>query len=452
MGRSPGASIRVLIADDERDAAERWARVLRKSGIAVPAICHSITAFDAAPSVRASIEQTTGASNAGGARMTLRMLGRRRCRVATAPIRMPTRGRRQSVSARCLVPLLAIFAAGSCGRRSSRWPLDHLADGTLAISHAALHPQYPEPRLLISDPMIGDPRHLEVQGDRLWIADDKGDPYLDVVNIATGKILVSFGRHGEGPGDFGNVPQFSRRPGDNEGIWAYDDGLKRTTRETGESTGKYTIFHPPSDFVGIFAYLWLSHDRLVGIGDMDSNRVVIADTNGRLLALREADLLGGDSVPLLARRAASLGFVACADPATARFAVLYQLGGRIDLFDSTGSLLTHATVPFASNGDWAFSPRHNGLWAQPDWFFYIDCDATSRYLYALFAGHRTDGPHGGRVRAARYVHVFDWDGRLVRVIGLGRETSTIAVAGDTLLYAAGQDGEGVFEYRLAGPP
>lgn len=352
---------------------------------------------------------------------------------------------------RHFVASLVLLLAAACRRTSSSWPLDHLADGTPAISHANLHPQYPEPHLLVSDPIIGDPRHLGVQGGRLWIADDKGDPYLDVVNIATGKIALSMGRHGEGPGDFGIVPQFSHRPGDDVGIWAYDEGTTRMTRETGQPADSYAIFDPPGMFVGsVFTYLWLGRNRLVGIGDMDTNRIILADTSGRLLALRKTDLLGGDSIPLLARRAASLAFVACSSPIAKRFAVLYQMGGRIDLFDSTGRFVTHASVPFASNGEWAFSPRHKGLWGQPDWFFYIDCDATSRYLYALFAGHRTDGPHGGRVRAARYVHVFDWDGHLIKVIGLGHEMSAIAVSGDTLLFATGQDGDGVFEYRLAG--
>ena len=353
---------------------------------------------------------------------------------------------------RMLASLVLLLVVG-CRRTSSAWPLDHLADGTPAISNADLRPQYPEPHLLVSDPIIGDPRHLGVQGDRLWVADDKGDPYLDVVSISTGRIIVSMGRHGEGPGDFGIVPQFSRRPGDDTGIWAYDEGLSRMTRETGQPADSYALFQPPAVFVSsVFTYLWLGRNRLVGIGDMDTNRIMIADTSGRLLALRKTDLLGGDSIPLLARRAASLGFVACASPVAERFAVLYQMGGRIDLFDSTGQLMTHASVPFPSNGEWALSPRTHTLWGKPDWFFYIDCDATPRYLYALFAGHRTDGPHGGRVRAARYVHVFDWDGRLVKVIGLRHEMSTIAVSGDTMLFATGQDGDGVFEYHLRGSP
>jgi hypothetical protein len=60
------------------------------------------------------------------------------------------------------------------------------------------------------------------------------------------------------------------------------------------------------------------------------------------------------------------------------------------------------------------------------------------------------GPGGGQTRAARYVHVFDWEGNLIAVLGLDHEMSTIATAGDTMLYAAGQETQGVYAYRL--PP
>ncbi len=347
----------------------------------------------------------------------------------------------------CAGVLLMVLANG-CGHQPSAWPLDRLADGTPAISHARLHPEYPDARLLLADTTLGEPWHLAVQGTQLWVADHSGNPYLHVVDIPSARIIFSTGRHGEGPGDFEATPQFTRRPGDAGAIWAYDDVLKRLVREAGHPTTDYVIDDPPQQFVDVYSYLWLGWDRLVGVGDMDSNRVIIADTGGDRFAVHRADLLGPDSVPLLARRAASEGFVACSSPAMKRFAVLYMLGGRIDIFDSAGRVLAHARVPFATNGQWVMSPRHGTLWAQPDWMYYIDCDATPEYLYALFAGYRTDGPNGGRIRAARYVHILDWDGRLVRVIGLGHEMSAIAVSGDTLLFAAGQDGEGIFAYHL----
>ena len=362
----------------------------------------------------------------------------------TATTRPVARGTRLSLC----VAAIALTAVGGC-REDSTWKLDQLADGTVAISHASLHPLQPEERLLVSDPNIGDPRHLMVEGNRLWVADHSGDPYLHVIDIPTGSVLLSAGRHGEGPGDFEEVPQFSRRPGERAGIWAYDAGLRRLTRESADQTGGPRTLGAPQESSGVYAFLWFGRDRLVGIGDMDTNRIIFADTAGHMQAMVKADLLGPDSIPLLARRAASSGFVACTNPAMQRLAVLYQLGGRIDIFDSTGQLASHAKVPFANNGEWAPTARDHSMWAQANWFFYIDCNATPRYLYALFAGHRTDGPHGGRVRAARYVHVFDWSGNLVKVLALGHEMSAIAVSGDTLLFAAGQGGEGIFQYRLS---
>ncbi|HEY4320918.1 MAG TPA: BF3164 family lipoprotein [Gemmatimonadales bacterium] len=348
------------------------------------------------------------------------------------------------------IAVAALLATAACRDHDTSWKLDQLADGTQAISHAQLHPLLPKERVLVADPGIGEPRHLIVDGPRLWIADHSGDPYLHVIDIPTGKVLRSVGPQGEGPGDFQQTPQFSRRPGDTTGIWAYDDGLRRLTAESAEPHTHPATFNAPPEFVDVYSYLWLGRNRLAGIGDMDTNRIIFADTTGHLQAMVKADLLGPDSVPLLARRAASGAFAACADPVAQRFAVLYQIGGRIDIFDSTGRLASRAKVPFANNGEWAPTARDHTLWAQVHWFFYIDCNATPKYLYALFDGHRIDGPHGGRVRAGRYVHVFDWNGNLVKVVALGHEMSAIAVSGDTLLFAAGQQGEGIFEYDITG--
>jgi hypothetical protein len=348
-------------------------------------------------------------------------------------------------------PLLTgVLLIAACGSHSTTPPLDHLADGTISLSHRSLHPVALHGEMLIASPVIGNPRHLVVQGSGLWIADHSGDPYLHLVDLRTGQLVLSRGQHGEGPGDFGESPQFSLRPGDEVGIWAYDARLRRLTREGSDPTSGYVIVPTPERQVeSVWSYGWLGRNRLVGVGDLDTNRLMFADTTGRLLAMVRSDLLGPDSVSLEARRAVSSGFSACAVPAAHRLAVLFQLGGRIDIHDTLGRLLVRAKVPFPSDGEWAMT-RRGRVWAQANWFYYLDCAGSANYLYALFGGHRTDGPGGGQTRAARYVHVFDWDGNLVAVLGLDHEMSTIATAGDTMLYAAGQETQGVYSYRL--PP
>jgi sugar lactone lactonase YvrE len=183
---------------------------------------------------------------------------------------------------------------------------------------------------------------------------------------------------------------------------------------------------------------------------MDTNRLMFADTAGHLLAMVRSELLGPDSASIEARRAVSSAYVLCVVPTAQRIAMLFAGGGRIDIHDSTGRLLTRAKVPFPSNGEWGLNARKQ-IWFKDTWSHYLDCAGSARHLYALFAGHRTDGPGGGRMRAARHVHVFDWNGNLVQVLRLDHEMSTIATSGDTLLYATGQETQGIYRYRIPPP-
>lgn len=66
----------------------------------------------------------------------------------------------------------------------------------------------------------------------------------------------------------------------------------------------------------------------------------------------------------------------------------------------------------------------------------------------LSACQRIDGPAGPQARRALHIHVFDWQGKLRAVWALDRPASTIAVSGDSVLYATGQHGAGLYRYRL----
>lgn len=344
--------------------------------------------------------------------------------------------------------LLVALACSACGHDQPKIELDHLADGTPSISHRALHPTMLVGELVAADPVIGDPRHMVVNGGLLWLADHAGDPYLHVIDLTSGKLLISRGRHGEGPGDFGQMPELSVRPGDLTGVWAYDYLLRRMTHEDTGLVEKYTVL-PTSDgqVARIWSDAWIDRTHLVGVGDLDTNRLIYSDTAGHLVRLVRSTLLGPDSASREARRNASSAYVFCVAPGAHRMAMLFMYGGRIDIHSDDGKVIARAKTPFPSEGTWLRDKR-GALHVDLNWYYYQDCATTNRYLYALFDGHRADGPHGGKTRAARYVHVFDWDGNLVRVLGLDHEMSTIAVAGDSVLFAAGQSTEGVYRFRL----
>lgn len=321
-------------------------------------------------------------------------------------------------------------------------------DGTVGLSHAHLPTLALVGAPVVMTQVIGDPRHMTVTGQELWISDRAGDPYLHIIDLSTDSLVLSRGSTGEGPGDFGEVPQLSVRPGDQGAVWAYDARLRRLTRVTSDTAPDYRVIRAFGDQVNhTWSLQWQRPDRLIGVGDMDTNRIMVADSSGLLVDMVSNPLLGPDSVSLEARRAASSGYVMCVQPAEGAIALLYLAGGQIDLYHPDGSHRGLARVPFPSDGDWVLD-RRGRVWFGKDWYHYTGCAGSRRFLYALFAGHRTDGPGGPMTRAATHVHVFDWQGELVRILAVDQELSAIAVSGDSVLFGAGQELGGVYRYRL----
>jgi hypothetical protein len=116
--------------------------------------------------------------------------------------------------------------------------------------------------------------------------------------------------------------------------------------------------------------------------------------------------------------------------------------------NAAGARVGQMRVPFASNG--GFVRDAGGKWhAKDTWQFYVACAATSAHLYSLFAGNRTDRPPGGAIVSAHHLHAFNWKGDLEYVRWLDHGSDAFAVAGDSVLYAAGMEDIQIWRYRLA---
>lgn len=72
--------------------------------------------------------------------------------------------------------------------------------------------------LLVSDPVIGQPGTMVTNGGLLWVTDRSGNPAVHAIDLATGAVVSSEGRAGEGPGDFASISNLSIRPGDTDGV------------------------------------------------------------------------------------------------------------------------------------------------------------------------------------------------------------------------------------------
>lgn len=305
--------------------------------------------------------------------------------------------------------------------------------------------------LLVSEPAIGRPSKMVIQGRRLWVGDHAGDPYLHVIDLDSGRLVRSLGRAGQGPGDFRSVAQLSLRPGDTSGVWVFDLDQRRLTRVPSTGAGVRTIIQSGAEGRPL-RMGWLSPSRLLVIGLTDSARVVLADATGAPRTIRPGPLLGRAEIPMQKRINASNGLQVCVRPEGDTFGIGYVNAARVELYDGAGGFLALMRGPAWGLNQGDFVRNERGEWGSPPVrYYYRGCYGTSRYYYGLFAG-RTEaaGPEGTRSWDSPYVHVFDWTGTLRNVLELDEFAEAVAVDGDSVLYAGGGAMEGIYKYRL--PP
>jgi hypothetical protein len=104
-------------------------------------------------------------------------------------------------------------------------------------------------------------------------------------------------------------------------------------------------------------------------------------------------------------------------------------------------------VPFPNNGD--FEQDAAGNWqAYVPREYYRDCAATRTHLYALFSGRLSSKYPPGEAGQGAYLQIFTWDGKLERVLRLGRAANAFAMTDDTTLYTTTLATDTIYRYLL----
>ena len=122
-------------------------------------------------------------------------------------------------------------------------------------------------------------------------------------------------------------------------------------------------------------------------------------------------------------------------PSGKRFALAYYHVNRLDLFSAGG--VRYATVSGPRPTSTSFSQSGGRLvFGDSATSAYWAIEATDQYLYALFCGCPTNRTVGEpTVERPRTIHVFDWNGHLVRELVFDRPVVKMALDGESLVYA-----------------
>lgn len=293
---------------------------------------------------------------------------------------------------------------------------------------------------------LDSPRRMAVVGDRLVLL-DRSAPMVHVFRLPDGHRIGSFGREGDGPGEFrgpATVHADLEAPG---AFWVFDNGLNRLTR--------FRFTHPDSlprlgdmaNFQGTsghhFQSVWLSDSTVVASGiylDQAAIRLLVTDRSGRprrtIGTLPEHP--GGSGIPgSVLQHAYEARFAV--HPDRGRIAVGTRHADRLEIYRADGTLVRQITGGDGFIPVFEVNRRAGGAsMATGDdlRIGYLDLAATHRHVFALFSGN-TRGEMRGRTYTGKEVHVYDWEGERVATLALAERAHSIAVdtAAPGYLYA-----------------
>jgi hypothetical protein len=286
------------------------------------------------------------------------------------------------------------------------------------------------------------PASIDVVGNALIVTDGLSARMVRVLDRRDGRQISSFGRKGSGPGEFQGPAHADAVPGSTTAFWVHDQVLRRTSyydlaRDTlnPSAAGRRGVSYEPGPMP--LYVRWIDAGTLVGAGIVTPGRLGIFDSSGKLVRTAgEIPGKDGKTPEVVLQHAFSGPLIA--KPDRSRLALANRHADRLEIFDAAGRALRTVHV---RNG---FMPafvtqitRDGPVMASGEdmRFGYVDAAATEKAIYGLFSGvRRMDRP--GRATLGDVVYVFDWEGRVTRVLKLDALAIAMAVdPDDSTLYA-----------------
>lgn len=338
-----------------------------------------------------------------------------------------------SAALRCWATWLFVaVSVGACGSGDGAAEASRAGEAVLVAETA------------FSDDTVGWIVDLALVGDRIVALDAMLDPSIHLFDAESLRHLASYGRRGDGPGEFKDPEQIvigaSSSP---EEVWILDGVHQRLTQLSLNELEAGAVVAPQTfslDGPNAGSLVRVPDGRWFAGGWITDGRV------GRFRADRSYDrtIVGfppeAEAPGMTLLQAYESRVVA--DPAGNRLAAATLLAGLLEIFDYDGAAITQAATPDPFPPAWVQGRSRGGravMSVGPETRYgFTDLAATSRFLYGLFSGGRV--MQKGTPWATKDIQVFGWDGEYVKTLHLDRTAETITVdATDTWLYASGPE-------------
>lgn len=349
------------------------------------------------------------------------------------------------------IPLLAVLAAACTDTPANgRY-------GPASLDHSKLPVERVKGRTLYDADLLGFPSDIARVGRYLTVLDGAADSVVHVLRAEDGSYVRSLGRRGAGPREFKGAWTLGDSEGDE--LWVYDLSVRRMTRiDLGVPVERAGEPLPMRSFNLVSSLTptdprWCGDTVLVSPGFFVDGRIARFNPAGELVRTVGAVPEDGSGMPPTVRQEAYVGRLAV-DPAGRRLAIATRHADRIEIYRCDGTLLGRVRGPFGFDPVYGTARGRNGpIMSTGDdlRFGYVDVAATGKYIFALFSGRTREG-YKGDSSFGRFVHVFSWDGRLLRVVEADSDLLAITVdpAANTLYAIRHAPSPAVLAFPLRG--
>lgn len=288
--------------------------------------------------------------------------------------------------------------------------------------------------VLFDGDTLGRPQSIGIVDDWLLVSDVPRPHALHVIRRSDGRHLASWGREGGGPGEFRTL--WSIQPARGKAAWLYDPGQSRLTLldvpalVSGAGDPVRKSVNLQAELMPMTA-LWFSDTLLVSSGLFAQGRLALFDGAGRLRRTAGPLPPARDGVPAAVAQHAYSGTLAL-HPSRPLVAIGTRHADRLEVYAADGRLVR------VGRGSRGFEPAYEvavrgGTPAMASGgdmrFGYVDLAAAGDHLYGLYSGHSRD-ERPGQAHYGGEVHVFDWSGRLQRILPLDHLALALAVSPD----------------------
>ena len=300
----------------------------------------------------------------------------------------PERSPRRAIG-RLILPL-GILTIAACVDGPGRLP--DSSDIEPEFDHEALGYTRLEPVSVATSDSFGEPFELLYLDGYVLVSDyPAGGSAIHVLTADSLRLVASFGRKGDGPGEFRAHPGLFAARGAGA-FWAYDAGQARLTfyRLEDVRNGEFKgARHVPLVLERIMYELaFLDRDRAVGLGLFASGRFALIDV--AMATVRYAGDLPPsrhDAPPNVVQNA-YYGRLA-AHPDGSRFVLATAYGGIIEIYGADGSIVHRVNTPspfepdYLVDTDEGFPRLIRGAWNRGG---YVDVDGTEKRHHRIVLG------------------------------------------------------------------